>query len=128
MKLHRETVASLVLIIVTGCAGAPPARTASGASAPSLNGQPSGTVAAVDVARVVCESDGVRIEDPVVKALRDGVHLSFENPGGAWGFDLHHESWAYGTSEGGKLSSETTPDVSAMGPGNVTVACTPTSR
>jgi hypothetical protein len=80
------------------------------------------------VARVVCEKDGVLVKDPVVRAERDGVHLTIENPGGAWGIDLHHESWAWGSGEGFKLSEGSTPDLSAMGPGRVTIACTPTAR
>jgi hypothetical protein len=83
---------------------------------------------AASVAHVVCGKDAVSLQDPVVQAQQDGVHLIVENPGGAWGIDLHQDSWAYGTGEGFKLSDGMTPDTSAMGPGTVTVACVPTAR
>jgi hypothetical protein len=81
-----------------------------------------------DVALIVCERDAVKLKDQVVRTERDGVHLLVENPGGAWGVDLHHESWAYGSSEGFQLKDEATPDTSGMGPGTATVSCLPTSR
>lgn len=81
-----------------------------------------------NVAHVVCEKDTVRLDDPVVQAQRDGVHFLIENPGGACGVDLHHGSWAYGTAEGVELKEGVTPDISATGPGSVTVACLPTSH
>ena len=76
---------------------------------------------------MVCEKDAARLKNPDVRAQRDGVHFRIENPGDAWGVDLHHDSWAYGTAEGFELKDRATPDTSAMGPGSVTVACLPTS-
>jgi hypothetical protein len=116
---------SAALILLIGCAraGTPTAaqqQTQPGASA--VDGS------AADVARIVCEKDAVVLRDDTVRAQLDGVHLLVENPGGAWGIDLHHEIWDYGTGEGFKLSDDATPDTSGMGPGTVTVACVPTAR
>lgn len=77
------------------------------------------------VVHVTCEQDAVRLDTTVVRALADGVHFVIENPGGAWGVDLHSASWDFGTSEGIELTDMSTRDVSAMGPGGVTVACLP---
>jgi hypothetical protein len=80
------------------------------------------------VARIVCEPDGVRLQDRAVRAQRDGVHISVTNPGDAWGVELHHASSADGAAAGFELSDATTDYTSAVAPGEVAVACVPTSR
>ncbi len=127
--LSRIISVMAVLVTLAGCTEA--------RTAPSQGGNESqrspeasllGDGSPADVAQVVCERGAVRLENPVVRAHRDGVHFLIENPGGAWGVDLHQESWADGTAEGIELKDEVTPDTSAMGPGTMTVACLPTSH
>jgi hypothetical protein len=80
---------SVLLPALAGCGGGSPVRTGdrdSSGLAPGVDEQPA------DVARIVCGKDAVRVETPVVRAQRDGVHLELENSGGAWGFQLHPES------------------------------------
>ncbi len=127
--LSRFVVTSAVLSLLAGCAEARTApRQGGNLSEASADVSSTTDASAADVAQVVCERDAVRLQNPVVRAKQDGVHFLIKNPGGAWGVDLHHESWAYGTGEGFKLSDEMTPDTSAMGPGTVTVACVPKTR
>jgi hypothetical protein len=128
-KLGRVVATSAVLITLPGWAEARSATTEGGI--PSRASSVASLVAnssSADVAHVVCEKDVVRVENPDVRAQRDGVHFLIENPGDAWGVDLHHDSWAYGTAEEFELKDEATQDASAMGPGSVTVACLPTSQ
>jgi hypothetical protein len=126
----RIAAFSAVLIALAGCADAPAERAESTGAAERTT-EPRGNAPdepAADVARVVCEKVDVHLKDPVVSTHRDGVHFLIENPGGDWGVDLHHESWAHGTSEGFEIRDEVTPDTSAMAPGSVTVACLPTGH
>src|SRR5437867_2614210 len=103
--LSRVVSVPATLILLVSCGRAPShtsgdtaAAHASASASRSANDE-----SAVDVAHIVCEKDAVIVRDQVVRAERDGVHLLVANPGGAWGIDLHHESWAYGTGEGFKL-------------------------
>jgi hypothetical protein len=117
------------LIMLAGCAQERTPTTQAGQ--PAADASTTGSLATdppADVAHVVCEKGTVSVQDQVVRAQRDGVHIVVENPAGAWGIDLHHTSWADGTGEGFKLSDTVTPDTSAMGPGSVTIACVPTAR
>lgn len=116
-----------LLFVLAGCAQAQTPR----AGQPDTSASAIGSLmdeSPADVAHVECELDAVTVKDQVVRAQRDGVHLLVENPGGAWGVELRHDSWAYGTSEGFKLSDNPTPGTSAMAPGTVTIACVPTAR
>jgi hypothetical protein len=127
--LGRVVATSAVLITLAGCADARSATTRGGI--PSRASSEASLVAnssPADAAHAVCEKDAVRLENPVVRAQRDGVHILIENPGDAWGIDVHHDSWAHGTAEGVELTDEATPDTSAMGPRSVIVACLPTSH
>jgi hypothetical protein len=76
-----------------------------------------------DFARVQCQRDSIRVDTDVVRAHRDGVHFVFENPGGLWGFEVHHSTWGCCAAAGGRLSTEPTDYTSAVSPGKVTVAC-----
>jgi hypothetical protein len=79
---------------------------------------------AANVARIVCTGDSILIEDPVVRAQRDGVHLRFEDPGQWSEYSLHPDSFDYGQSEGANLSKEGPTTVThSLPPGEVTVAC-----
>lgn len=109
--LGRVVASSAVLITLAGCAEARSATTKGGI--PSRAFSKAILVAdssPADVARVVCEKDAVRLKNPDVRAQRDGVHFLIENPGDAWGVDLHRDSWAYGTAEGFELKDGATPD------------------
>lgn len=128
--LSQTVALSAALIALAGCAEAPaePARS-TGAAERAAEARSSATdESAADIAHVVCEKEGVYLKDPVVRPNRDGVRFLVENPGGAWGVDFHHESWQHGTSSGFELRDEVMPDTSAMPPGNITVACLPTSH
>ena len=84
---------SAVLIVLAGCAEAGTAPPQSG-SLPeaSSNATPTTDASAAKIAHVVCEKDAVRLQDPVVQAEQDGVHFLVENPVGASGIDLRHDS------------------------------------
>jgi hypothetical protein len=112
--LRRISVLLALIATLAGCAdgGVTPVREAAN------DGEPPG-----DIARVVCEDDSIRVDTDVVRAHGDGVLFVFENPGGVWGFALHHATWDRGTAEGGRLSTEPMEYTSAIAPGQVTVAC-----
>jgi hypothetical protein len=82
---------------------------------------------AADVAHVVCDDYAVRVDTPVVRAFRDGVRFTFENPGGAWGFEFHPTSYEHGSSMGGRFQGGM-EQAWSIPPGEVTVACLPESR
>jgi hypothetical protein len=124
--MSARSVLAVPLLFIAACSTASTS-TSNGGASPRAS-QALADSSAAHMVRVVCQKDAVQVDDPVVRAQRDGVHLVFMNPGGAWGFDLHHQSWPSGSSEGGRLEPDTTPDTSAMGPGVVTVACTPSGR
>jgi hypothetical protein len=78
--LGRVVASSAVLITLAGCAEA--------RSATAKGGIPSRAFSKAilvadsspaDVAHVVCEKDAVRLENPDVRAQRDGVHFLIEN-------------------------------------------------
>ncbi len=128
--LSRIVALSAALIALAGCAEAPAeqARSTSAAERAADARNNATDESAADFAQVVCQKEGVHLRDPVVRTHRDGVRYLIENPGGAWGVELHHETWAHGTGEGFELRDDVTPNTSAMAPGNVTVACLPTSH
>jgi hypothetical protein len=126
----RIVALSVALIALAGCAHGPTERAGSRGAAKRVvqAGGAFSDESAVDIAHVVCEQKAVQLNDPVVRTHQDGVHFLIENPGGAWGVELHHESWANGTGEELDLRGEATPDTSAIAPGSVTVACLPRSH
>ena len=86
---------------------------------------PSPTITAPEVARVVCASDGIRLDTPMVRAQQDGVRFVFEGRGKWWGAELHHQTWADGTAEN-IAQFQDDPMItatSAIAPGRITVAC-----
>jgi hypothetical protein len=109
----RIVALSALLLVLAACADAPSAPTE------PMNEPPA------DVAVVICERGAVRLETPVVRAWEDGVHFRSENPGGAAEFSLHHQTWAYGTAEGGNLPRGASDGRSSIAPGKVLVACIP---
>lgn len=126
--MKRVIALSAFTVILAGCAEGP-GRPLTGTGAATSVAKSNTPVAetAADVARVVCDEDAVSIEDPVVRARRDGVHFAVANPGRMWGLSLHHESWGRAAEEI-YLSEppKVTDPVSAIGPGDITVACLPT--
>jgi len=120
----RVVAVSAVLMLLAGCSKAGSAMTQrrSVSLKDTTTSTPTRDAFSADIARVVCEKDAVSLNDPVVRAHRDGVHFLIENRGGAWGVELHEESWASGTAEGIELKGKKTNDTSAIGPGNVAVA------
>jgi hypothetical protein len=109
----RIVALSALLFVVTACADAPSASTEPARESPA------------DVALVICERGAISLETPVVRAWEDGVHFRFENPGGAAEFSLHHQTWPYGTAEGGNLPRVASDGRSSIAPGKVLVACIP---
>jgi hypothetical protein len=75
-----------------------------------------------DLARVICEPDGTRVETPSVKPQRDGLHIEVVNETGA------HRTLSLLTADGGGMGTGTPPGTStqivALGPGTLSVACT----
>jgi hypothetical protein len=91
---------------------------------PGPDRAPEATGPPADVARIVCaSSDAARVETPIVRAHRDGVHLLFENPDHATQFELRAQSWQYGTTVGGDLPTGATSETFTLPPGKVTVSC-----
>jgi hypothetical protein len=123
----RRVLSASALCLLVACAERPDGPAAGGGGA-HASAEPSLTSKAVDVARIVCRSDGIEVVDPVVGAHRDGVHIVVENPAEAWGVELHPEPSPYGFAAEIELSNGTTPYTSAIAPGEATVACVPTSR
>jgi hypothetical protein len=105
-----------LLLALTACTGALSASSETASEPPA------------DVAVVICERSAVRLETPAVRAWEDGIHVRFENPGGAAEFALHHQTWPYGTAEGGTLSTAASNGRSSIAPGEVLVACIPERR
>lgn len=74
-----------------------------------------------DVARVVCEPSGTRVETPVVKPQPDGIHLEIVNETGS------ERSFSLTSADGGTgtgAPAGTSTQVVDLGPGALTVACT----
>ncbi|HEV8564822.1 MAG TPA: hypothetical protein VGR41_07890 [Actinomycetota bacterium] len=94
----------------------------------SATPSPGGDSLVPDVARVVCDENGIQVLTPLVAAQSDGLHLVFENPSGAKAYDLHPVTSERGTSVGGPLApnGETTSSGFSLQPGEVQVACLPT--
>lgn len=122
VKCGRATAVLAVFVCVLGTACADAVRIGGGAT------RTNDAAAASDVGRIVCETNGIRIETPKVRAYPDGVQFALENPGGVWGLMFHPESWEYGQAEGHTFRDDVTNVTSAMPPGKVTVACLPTEH
>jgi hypothetical protein len=97
---------------------------ACGASkAPDSDGPAQGPEAAAlpDVARVVCEDGGTRVETPSVRPQPDGVHLEVVNNAGS------ERALAISNAEGGGAGIGVSPGTSTqivdVEPGALTVAC-----
>lgn len=79
----RTAPALLICSVALSACGSPVPATQAGSEAPEP---------VSDVLKVVCEGDRTRVETPFVRAFADGVHATFENPGGA------HEFWVRAVS------------------------------
>ena len=84
----------------------------------------SASITPADVARIVCAEAAIRVETPVVRAHRDGVHFVFEKTGRWWGAELHHETWDDGAAERiARFVDHSADATSSVAPGDITVAC-----
>lgn len=120
----RRLLALCVLLTLTGCASMYRAATGSpsedrGSSDPS----PGPTGPPADVAVVECYKDRVVLENPVVRAQRDGVRFVIENRGGVWGFELRHVTDPNVAWNSGPIGPGTTRLTDSSAPGEVLVAC-----
>jgi len=123
----KSTILALLVgtVVATGCANTGPrAGDEAARSGDSVASDPSprGDASAADVARVVCEKHRAILQDPVVRAQRDGVHVAVENDG-VWGFEFRSTSDPHTASNSGRIGSGTTRLTAALGPGDVLVAC-----
>jgi hypothetical protein len=114
----------LVLLVVallglTACgAGDDDVGSAGGGGAESTEPEPT---ALPDVAHLVCDPNGVRIETPSIKPQPDGVHLEVVNETDGER-SLSIES-AQGTGVGMGVPAGTSTQILDVEPGNVTVSC-----
>jgi len=124
----RSIVMPALLIILVGCASS---RADLAQRRADLNTSRSMNVAEeepAEFAHIACESDTVRLDTPVVRAHAEGVRVVFENPGGAWGFELHPTSFGYFQGMGDKLPEGIAEQTWTIPPGEVIVACVPSAR
>jgi hypothetical protein len=121
--LSRIGTLAAVTIALTGCADAPTGTESPGTSARADTIVSATSGSAASVARVTCEKDAVTLENPVVRARRDGVHLLIENRGDVWGFELRHVTDPNVAWNSGPIGPGLTRLTDAVGPGEVLVAC-----
>jgi hypothetical protein len=127
-SMPRCMVVMAVVLVIGACTSdAPRSPAAATYHSDRADGiaHPSRAITPSDVARVVCASDGIRLDTPVVRAHQDGVRFVSENRGEWWGAELHHQTWDDGTAEGTARfrDDSTTNATSAVAPGRITVAC-----
>jgi hypothetical protein len=75
-----------------------------------------------EVLRVICDDRGTTAVATRVRAVRDGVHVSFDNQSGAREFFLRSAS-DEGQNHGGRLRDRVTNVRTTMPPGDLLVAC-----
>ena len=103
--------------------------TACGASEDADSGGPAETTATEpeptalpDVARVVCDESGARLETPSVRPKPDGIHFEIVNDtGGERSIAIQN---AQGTGTGMGIPAGTSTQVVDVEPGAITVSCT----
>lgn len=108
-------IAAGVLLALSACGQEPAAEPG------DVTGGPEPAPALPDLARVVCEADGTRVETPAVRPRGDGIHVELVNETGA------ERSFAATSAEGGGLgvAAPTGKSVQVLDlePGALTVAC-----
>jgi hypothetical protein len=93
--------------------------TGSGGPAESTAAEPT---ALPDVARIVCDENGARLETPSAKAQPDGIHFEIVNEaGGERSLSIQN---AEGTGTGMGIPAGTSTQVVDIEPGALTVSCT----
>jgi hypothetical protein len=116
MKLF--TVLALALALGLSACGA--AEEGSPVAATTGESEPAATP---DVARVVCDEDGTRLETPSVKPQGDGIHVEVvNNTSGERSFSVTSVDGGAGMGLGAPPGTST--QIVDLGPGPLTVSCT----
>ncbi len=117
--MNRILVLLLVALLgLTACGAGDDAEHSGGGGAESTETEPT---ALPDVARLVCDANGVRIETPSIKPQPDGVHFEVVNETDGER-SLSIES-AQGTGVGMGVPTGNSTQILDVEPGNVTVSC-----
>jgi len=110
-----------VVLALAASLGLPACGAGQGAEPLAPTGGPE-AAALPDVARIVCEPDGTRVEPPSVKPQPDGIHIEIVNETGS------ERSFSLTSADGGGMGigapAGTSTQVVDLGPGTLTVACT----
>jgi hypothetical protein len=117
--MNRILVLLVVALLGLTACGAGDDAEPSGGGAESTEPEP--TAALPDVARLVCDQDGVRLETPSVKPQPDGVHFEVVNEtDGERSLSIAN---AQGTGAGMGVPAGTSTQIFDVEPGDVTVTC-----
>ena len=114
----------LVLLVVallglTACGAGDDAESGDGGAAESTEPEPTSTLP--DVARLVCDEDGARLETPSIRPQADGVHFDVENKTeGERSLSIQN---VQGTGVGMGVPPGASRQVLDVEPGDVTVSC-----
>ena len=110
---------AVALLGLTACGAGEDA--GSGEGGPTESTQPEPT-ALPDVARIVCDENGARLETPSVRPQPDGIHFEIVNETGSERSVAIQN--AQGTGTGMGIPAGTSTQVVDVEPGAVTVSCT----
>lgn len=115
-----KLLAVLALALALGLSACGAAEERDPAAAPTGESEP---VALPDVARVLCEEDGTRLETPSVKPQGDGIHVEVvNNVNGERSFSVETADGSGGMGLGAPPGTST--QIVDLGPGSLTVSCT----
>ena len=118
--MHRILVLLLVAMLgLTACGAGEDADSGSGGPAEAAEPQPT---ALPDVARVVCDESGARLETSSVRPQPDGIHFEIENETGSERSVAIQN--AQGTGSGMGVPAGTSTQIVDVEPGALTVSCT----
>jgi hypothetical protein len=118
--MHRILVLLVVALLgLTACGAGEDADSGSGGPAESTEPEPT---ALPDVARVVCDENGARLETTSVRPQPDGIHFEIVNETGSERSVAIQN--AQGTGTGMGVPAGTSTQVVDVEPGALTVSCT----
>lgn len=118
--MHRILVLLVVALLgLTACGAGEDADSGSGGPAESTEQEPT---ALPDVARVVCDENGARLETTSVRPQPDGIHFEIVNETGSERSVAIQN--AQGTGTGMGVPAGTSTHVVDVEPGALTIACT----